>query len=168
VAEPGAVQLPHADTLTLIAEVSAAFVGFSYVIGLLQEDRPDAAATRTAMRGVAELALISGAGSFLALASAAYDVSADAVWRFGSFAIGVVWSVAHYFAARRFRAAGRPMMSSRLTIAPVTLAAFGIVLCWWNVAIPDEASGARYVSALCLALGGSALFFLGTTFGRSE
>ncbi len=43
------MELPHADVLAVIAEVSAAFVGFSLAIGLLQPNQPDAELRKQAM-----------------------------------------------------------------------------------------------------------------------
>jgi hypothetical protein len=59
--------LAHTDLFALMAEVSAAFVGFSLVIGLLQPSHPGAAVRLNIMRAVAELAMISGGGAILVL-----------------------------------------------------------------------------------------------------
>jgi hypothetical protein len=160
--------LQHADLLTVIAEVSSAFVGFSLVIGLLQSDQPNAAAIRNAMRGVAELALIAGGGALLVFGLHAFGLSSETIWRFGSLGLAAAWIVAHLAAARRFREAGSPMMRSRLTLLPAPIAFAGILLLVWNFVLPGPSSGARYSTALLLALGASALFFIGATFQHSE
>jgi hypothetical protein len=164
----GTLPLEHLEVLTLTAEIAAAFLGFSYVIGLLQDEQPNAAETQNAMRGVAELALIAGGGSFLALSLNTFALSSDLVWRISSGLTGLSWLIAHYLASRRFRAAGKPMMRSRLTLGPVPLAVVGVLLLAWNALLPSGYSGARYVAALILALAASALFFVGTTFGSSD
>jgi hypothetical protein len=162
------VPLQHADLLTLIAEVSAAFVGFSLVIGLLQPDQPSSAAVRNAMRGVAELALIAGGGALLALSLHAFELAPESIWRFGSLALATTWLAAHLLAARRFRAARSPMLRSNLTLLPVPIAFAGILLLYWNFAVPSSFSGARYAAALVFALSASAVFFIGATFRHPD
>ncbi len=46
--------LAHSDLFALLAEVSATFVGFSLVIGLLQPDNPRAGVRLRLMQSIAE------------------------------------------------------------------------------------------------------------------
>jgi hypothetical protein len=150
--------------LTLIAEASATFVGFSLVIGLLQPDQPNAGVRLNSMRGVAELAIIAGAGAFLALVLDAFGLSSETVWRFASATLGTGWAVAHFFASHRFRKAGTRMTRSPTLLVVVLLAYSGILLLAWNTIAPGASSGARYSAALVFALSASAFLFVRATF----
>ena len=75
------MELPHADVLAVIAEVSAAFVGFSLAIGMLQPNQPDAELRKQAMHSVAELAMISGAGALVVLVIHTFNLSTETTWR---------------------------------------------------------------------------------------
>lgn len=158
----------HADLLRLISGLSATFVGFSLVIGLLQPDQPNAGVRVNSMRGVAELALIAGAGALLALLLDAFGLSSETLWRFASATLGAAWAVAHFFASRRFRRAGTTMTRSRSLLLVVVLAYSGIILLVLNAIAPSASSGARYSAALVLALSASAWLFVRATFEHSD
>ena len=139
--------------LALIAEVSAAFVGFSMVVGVLRPDEARGKARIQSMRAVAETALIAGGGALLALTLSALDLALEMVWRVASFMVAVAWAWAFAYAVRRFRAAGSPLVVDSLQTAvmsSVVVAAIGLLL--WNVAAPSGSAGGRYAAALTLAL----------------
>ena len=154
--------------LTLIAEASATFVGFSLAIGLLQPDQPNAAARLNSMRGVAELAIIAGAGALLALLLNAFGLSSATVWRLASAALAMGWTVAALFASRRIRKAGSRMIRSSTLLVVPFLVSLGILLLAWNTIAPDASSGARYNAALVFALGASASLFVRAAFEHPE
>jgi len=154
--------------LTLIAEASATFVGFSLAIGLLQPDQPNAAVRHNSMRGVAELAMIAGAGAFLALLLDAFGLSSATVWRLASAALAMGWAVATLFASRRIRKAGSRMTRSSTLLVVPFLVSLGILLLAWNTIAPDASSGARYNAALVFALSASASLFVLAAFEHPE
>ena len=150
--------------LSLIAEASATFVGFSLAIGLLQPDQPNAASRHNSMRGVAELAMIAGAGALLALLLDAFGLPSATVWRLASAALAMGWAVATFFASRRIRRVGSRMTrSSTLLVVPI-LVSSGVLLLAWNTIAPDASSGARYNAALVFALSAAASLFLLSAF----
>ena len=154
--------------LTLIAEASATFVGFSLAIGLLQPDQPNAASRHNSMRGVAELAIIAGAGAFLALLLNAFDLPSATVWRLASAALAMGWAVSALFASRRIRKAGSRVTRSPTLLVVPFLVSSGILLLAWNTIAPDASSGARYNAALVFALSASASLFLLSAFEHLE
>lgn len=157
----------HFDLLALIAEVSATFVGFSLVVGLLQPGQPGAAARLSSMRGVAELGLVAAGGALLVLILEVSGVSAPLAWRAGSFSLAMSWATALYFALRRAVRAGRSLTDVDPLISG-TLASAGILLLAWNAAVPSAASGPRYLMALALALAASAFLFIRAAFERLD
>jgi hypothetical protein len=93
------------------------------------------------MRGVAELAIIAGAGALLALLLDAFGLSSATVWRWASAALAMGWAVAALFASRRIRkAGGRMIRASTLLVVPF-LVYSGILLLAWNTIAPDASSG---------------------------
>jgi len=155
-----------ADILILIAEISAAFIGFSMVIGLLRLDGPGAVERVNAMRAVAELALIAGAGALLALLLSVFGVSDSTLWRISSGGTLVLWLALHSAAWRRLRSGGiRPIDSGTLRIA-FTLAVAGMLVLATNVLVPTAIAGALYCSALSVALMDSAAVFVFQTFAE--
>ena len=160
--------LPHSDLFALLAAVSATFVGFSLVIGLLQPDHPSAPIRLNLMRAVAELALISGGGAILVLMLYEFGLPKDGVWRLASLVVGLGWFVLHIFALRRLASVGSSWYKLNIVrIAPI-LASSGLLLVFWNVILPSEYSGSRYVAALILALITSAFLFIVSTFRNED
>jgi hypothetical protein len=156
--------LAHTDLFALMAEVSAAFVGFSLVIGLLQPSHPGAAVRLNIMRAVAELAMISGGGAILVLILHEFGMSSEAVWRCASLVVGLVWFALHSFAVRRLKSAGASWYTLKIVRLGPVLAFSGMLMMLWNVILPSENSSARYLATLFLALIGSAFLFIVATF----
>ena len=98
--------LEHKDLLALIAEVSAAFVGFSMVVGVLRPEQTGEAGRMRSMRAVAETGLIAGGGAVFALVLDSLALPHRWVWRLSGLVVAVGWLVAFTYAIRRFRAAG--------------------------------------------------------------
>jgi hypothetical protein len=152
--------------LSLIAEVSIAFIGFSMVVGVLRPDETHGKVRIESMRAVAETALIAGGGALLALTLSALDLALEWVWRTASLMVAVAWVSAFAHAARRFRGAGTPLVVNSLeavAMSSVVAAAIGLLL--WNVIAPTGPAGGRYAAALTLALVISAKRFVYANFG---
>jgi len=160
--------LKQAPVLILVTEVAAAFVGFSYVVGAVREDHPEAAVLRNSMRGVAELALVAGAGALFALVLNAFELAPEASWRIASIGLAVAWSAAHFYASKRFRRAGSQMTKLSNGLGPLVCSLAGIVLLFWNAVFPSAMSGPRFVLAVSLSLAASALLFVFATFASGE
>ena len=157
----------HTDLLALLAEVSAAFVGFSLVVGLLQPGQSNAASRRSSMQGVAELGLIAAGGALLVLLLNAFDVEAQRAWRASSGALALGWAVVLFFALRRAYRAGGSLRDPQPFIGG-SIACSGILLLAWNAISPGPPSGPIYLLALSLALGDSAFLFLEAAFERID
>lgn len=139
--------------LALIAEVSATFVGFSMVVGVLRPGESHGRARIQSMRAVAETALLAGGGALLALTLMGLDLAVETVWRVASLIVAVAWTWAFAHAVRRFRGAGSPLVVDSLQTAvmsSVVAAAIGLLL--WDVVAPTGPAGGRYALALTLAL----------------
>jgi hypothetical protein len=160
--------LAHSDLFALLAEVSATFVGFSLVIGLLQPDHPRAAVRLRLMQSIAELALISGGGAIFVLILHELGVAQENVWRFASLIVGLGWFALHSFALRRLASVGSSWYKLKgVRIVPL-IASSGILLMLWNIILPSGNSGARYLAALSLALSASAFLFIVSTFRNED
>ena len=158
------MSIEHADLVTLVAEISATFVGFSLVVGLLQPNEPTAARRRESMRSVAELGLIAVGGAMLALALDSFGMASDTVWRIASLLVAILWIAFHLVASRRFKAAGSQIMKTGILWIPASLAFVGMGILLWNTILPDAHSGPRFIASLILALTVSAFLFLLETF----
>jgi len=157
----------HTDLLSLIAEVSAAFVGFSLVVGLLQPGQANAASRLSSMQGVAELGLIAAGGAILVLLLNASGVAAEVSWRASSGALALGWAVILYFALRRALRAGGSLWEPQPLVGGA-LACSGILLLAWNAISPGTLSGPLYLVALTLALADSAFLFIQAAFERID
>jgi len=158
------MSIEHSDLVALVAEVSATFVGFSLVVGLLQSNEPTAARRRESMRSVAELGLIAAGGAMLALALDSFGMVPDAVWRVASLLIAILWISFHMVASRRFKTAGSQITKTGILWIPASLAFVGMGILLWNAILPSGYSGPRYIASLILALTVSAFLFLLETF----
>lgn len=153
-----------AEILTLIAEISAAFIGFSMVIGLLRLEGPGVVERVNAMRAVAELALIAGAGALIALLLSVFEVSDSMLWRISSGGTLALWLGLHTAAMRRLRSGGVRPFESGTFLFPVILALGAMLALAANVVFQIAVADALYCSALSLALVGSASIFVYQAF----
>jgi hypothetical protein len=160
-------RLDHNGLLVVIAEVAAAFVGFSMVVGLLRPSSAGAALRFYSIRDVAEISLIVVAGALLPLASQLFPVSEAATWRICSALLSIAWLVTFSFAVARFSRVGSLIIRDRNPIwgaVAVSLVSCGNVLLWWNVVSPSGPAGGRYVAALLILLAIAGILFMSATF----
>jgi len=156
-------EFPQQDLFMTIAEVGAAFVGFSMVVGLLRPDSSDRARFHS-LRDVAEVSLIAIAAALLPVLVHSFGWSPERTWRFASLAFSVAWLGVTFLAIRRFvRASLRPGAAKVLWFGP-TFAVVANALLWWNVLNPDQTAGPRYAVALILLLVFAGLSFIAATF----
>ena len=158
--------MPEADTLLTIAQVAAAFAGFSGLIAVLAQERvrvPRAIAAAW-LRRMVEFALMVLAFSIIPIVVARFDVSPLPAWRLLSLAFALVWGAGAWSAARRVRAmraaggsVGRGLgwMMTAANCAPLA------VLVANALGAFDAQSGAVYLA--CLAFG---LLLAGVLFLR--
>lgn len=146
----------HSDVLATLAEVSAAFVGFSMVAGLLRPTSLDAKRRFYAIRDVAEIGLVVVGGSLAPLALqlfSLFSLSDAALWRLCSFILSIL----------NIRDRNRVWGS-----IAIVLNGIGQVLLWWNVISPTGATSARYVSAPMILLSLAATLFVSAVFSERD
>jgi hypothetical protein len=162
----GLPELAQTSVLHTIAEISAAFVGFSLVAGLLGAGPADQYRSFS-IRDVAEIGLSCLAGALLPSALHALALSPETTWRLASAAFSLAWLGGAFIGIRRFwRSEARDQAPRLLWFGPVA-GLVGNLLLWWNVFSPDLAPG-RYVLALLLYLAVAGLSFIAAVFhGRN-
>ena len=158
--------LLHADLLTLIAEVSAAFVGFSLIIGFLQPDQEKARIRARSMQSVAELGIIACFGALIVLVVNSFGVVAEVTWRAGGLATAILWLWLHVYAVREMKRSG-PIGSSNVKYV-VWVARSGIILLVSNTVFLPDYAGAVHVAGLFISLVASGMLFLISTFRLSS
>ncbi len=165
--------LPYENVLTALGEVSAAFVGFSLVVGILRARSASSAKEARrfhATREVAENGLLAVGAAFLPLAVHAYGATVDTTWRLASEGFILLWVLGlfvHMWRRRRVAREGfrtEPIQTALFTV----LIASGLGLLLVNALVGGDTSGARYVTALLLFLAIVGLLFVYATFSGSE
>lgn len=156
--------MAESDFLSLIAELAAAFMGFSLVVGLLQPDDPAAGIMLAAMRGVAELALVAVLAALLPLLLEVFELMNSTIWRLAGGMAGMSWLVAHVLAARRFSRLGTSMVTSKSTFLIAAVATVGILLFFSASLLSGTHAGAFYCAATACALVCSAFLFVAAAF----
>ena len=165
--------LPYENLLIGLAEVAAAFVGFSLVIEVLRAeatDLPREAQRLYSMRDVAEVGLIAAGAAFLPLVIHSFEAGHGTVWRLGSGILFVVAGASALFSFARHGAASPRGLLGELRASPVrsgliqslNLGSFGLLLS--NVVAPGATSGARYIAAVLGALAVAGIIFVTETF----
>jgi hypothetical protein len=154
------------EILVTIAQVAAAFVGFSMVVGLLSPDSPDSKRRFNAIRDVAEISLIAVGASLVPLAAELFAVSEPTLWRACSLGLSVAWLAGGSSSVIRYRKVGvSPLRSDPAwtsTVAVLILA--GNTALWWNVASPAGPTAGRYVLSLLALLAVAGVLFVSATF----
>lgn len=160
--------LAHRDVLLTLAEVAAAFVGFSMIVAALRSQPGPAGARFHSVRDVAEIGIYVVAGSLLPLLIHAFELSSAQVWRYSSAVVLVVWLLGFAFAQIRFRRseAGFAMLRAWpfWGVASILLTGCGNGVLVWNVISPTGRAGPRYLLALVLLLMIAGGLFINATF----
>jgi hypothetical protein len=161
-------ELAQESILQTIAEISAAFVGFSLVGGLLGTGSADRYRFYS-IRDVAEVGLSCLLGALLPSAIHAFGMRPEVTWRVASGVFFVLWLAAACIGISRFWRAGVQRHAPRyLWMGPFSGIA-GNSLLLWNVIAPSASSPARYVLGLILLLSFAGVSFVAAVFhGRTE
>jgi hypothetical protein len=160
----------HASLTLPGAQVEAAFVSFSLVVGARRPQSLSSTEIRQlySMRDVAVIGLAAVAGSFLPLAIRAFGVDSEVTWRLASafiLALGGLGLGSSLWRGRRFmwdEVRTEPIQTA--VVAALNVAAFGLILT--NIIAGGPASGARYVAAVLLTLAVAGLLFVSATFSH--
>jgi hypothetical protein len=160
--------LAYRDVLLTIAQVSAAFVGFSMVVAAIQSRSSHPGARFSAIRDVAEIGLYVIAGALLPIGAHAFNLDSTTVWRLSSAVVGSLWILGFTFAQIRFRRAGAGLGLGKLfpiwAAMAIGCVLLGNILLWWNVVVPGGLMAARYLLALVLWLSIAGGLFINATF----
>ncbi len=161
-------ELPHQEFLFTVAEVAAAFIGFSLIVGILRTD--EGALRFLFLRDVAAISLIVVAGSLLPYVVFQFGVRGEALWRASSGGLLLSWLIGVAFANRRFDAVGSPpwKVVPRLLVVLSLINLGGIGTLLWSVFVGGALSSPRYVLALSLLLSIAGLMFIWAAFQRSS
>ena len=157
-------EIQHSELLIVLAEVSAAFIGFSLVVGLLQQDDLKANLRKQAMHSVAELAMISGGGSLVVLILAIFELQAELVWRVASAIAALLWAVTFYGATKRYATPGTKWYQVEKARHAGWLSTTGIILLTFNSVVTTGMSAQLHILGLFLALCTSGFLFLFSAF----
>jgi len=149
--------MEHQDYLFTIAEVAAAFVGFSMVVGALSSDRPGSRLRRVVIHDVAVIGFIVMGGALAPYALAQTTLATDVVWRITSLGLLALWLFGYLTSFRRFREASGSSLAEPLLGRPLVVINTGVVitgnsLLLWNVTFPGPGTESRYLVALLLLL----------------
>ena len=159
--------LPEQDLLTTIAEVSAAFVGFSMVVGLLRS-APSNRTRVLSIRDVAETSLVIVGAPLAPALIHGFGLPADVAYRFPSLVLSVAWIAMTLVAINRFTRAGVfGALPGVLWFGPLSQIVAHPLL-WWNVLSPDSLSGPRYTVVLVIFLAFAGLSFVVATFHERD
>jgi hypothetical protein len=145
-----------------LAEVAAAFVGFSLVGSIL---RTTAGSERfLMMRDVAQVSLVAVAGSLAPYVVFLFDVEGDSLWRAASGALLLAWIVGGATAQRRHGLTNVTRRAPRLFVFGSLAHLAGVGLLIWSVFLGGSLTGARYMLALLILLTMAGSMFIWATF----
>ena len=161
--------MEHQDFLFTLAEVAAAFVGFSMVVAAISPVVTGSEIRKTVIHDVALIGFIVMGGALAPYALAQTTLAADAVWRIVSLALLATWLGGYFTSFRRFRAASgsalaKPLLGTRLVVVNTSVVLIGNGLLVWNIAFPGPSAGTRYLIALLILLLIAAWLFLRAGF----
>ena len=149
--------MEHQDYLFTIAEVAAAFVGFSMVVGAISRDGPGSRLRRVAIHDVAVIGFIVMGGALAPYTLAQTTLATGTVWRIASLSLLVLWLFGYLTSFRRFREASgsslaEPLLGRHLVVINTGVVITGNGLLLWNVTFPGPGAGTRYLVALLFLL----------------
>ena len=155
------------DTLFTVAQIAAAFVGFSTIVVVFRSGRSQL--QRLRLRGVAEIGIAVIVGAFLPVLLSGLGLAGSGLWRGSSLIFAPISLAGWLLWVRGVARAGYPPAFGKPPFAPDMAAnVVSQTLLWWNVAVPTGAAPTRYVAALIALLLIAAMSFVAAAFGGSE
>ncbi len=145
------------DYLFTIAQVAAAFVGFSMVVDALSPDLPGSRLRRVVFHDVAVIGFIVLGGALAPYALAQTALATGIVWRVANLGLLALWLFGYLTSFHRFREGGGSYLGEPLLGRPLVVINTGVVitgnsLLLWNVTFPGPGTESRYLVALLLLL----------------
>ena len=165
--------MEHQDSLFVFAEISAAFVGFSIIIGALRSQTKHSKLRQKFMADVALIGLFVLGGSLLPIVLHANGIPISTTWRASSLALLAIW-VAGYWsylkALRRFNIPlfAVPLLPKFYVLANPLFVLIGNILLVWNVILGGPGIAGRYLIALLILLWIAGFLFLSGGFGEDD
>lgn len=165
--------MEHQDFLVVLAEVAAAFVGFSMIVGALSPKTRHSALRRQFMRDVALIGFFVIGGGLFPYVLSANGLSMAATWRVASLGLTLVWwpgYVQYLLALRRMKKPifEVPLLPRAFVVINPALVLFGNGLLIWNVLIGGAGAAGRYLAALLTLLLIAAFLFVSGAFGDED
>ena len=154
------------ENLHTIAEIAAAFVGFSTVVAVLGS-KTDAFRFYS-IRDVATTSLTVLAGALIPLTLRDLVPEEEDLWRISCGAFFVAWVISAYIGIRSYNQNVTPNETLKvLIIGPIATFVGNIVLLW-NTVSPTEHIATLYTLCLLALLAFAAVSFIVATFGGVE
>lgn len=155
------------DTLFTVAQIAAAFVGFSTIVVVFRSGRSQL--QRLRLRGVAEIGIAAIVGAFLPVLLSGFGLADAGLWRGSSLIFASISLAGWLLWVRAVARAGHTPAFGKAPFAPdIAANVVSQVLLWWNVVEPTGAAPTRYVAALMALLLIAAMSFVAAAFGGSE
>lgn len=163
--------MEHQDYLLTLAEVAAAFVGFSMLVGVIGRDSRAHDLRRSLLYDVAQIGFMVIGGALVPYALSSVPISPAATWRIASLMLLVTWIGLATLAYRRlYGVAGREglkaVLGRGLWYVNHLSVLVGNALLLWNVVWPGPGSSARYLGALLMLLLIATYVFLRAGFAQ--
>ena len=161
------------DLLFIFAEISAAFVGFSIVVGALGHQTQHSKLRQKLMADVALIGFFVLGGSLLPVVLHANGMSIAAIWRVSSLTLMIVWVMgygSYLMALHRFQIPlfAVPLIPKAFVVTGPVIVLIGIGLLAWNVLLGGTGVAGRYLIALLILLLIATFLFLSGGLGDDE
>lgn len=161
--------LEQQDFLFTIAQVAAAFVGFSLLIGVITARTRESELRRSLLYDVAQIGLFVIMGALVPYIVSLIFSSQTIAWRLSSLLLLLVTTIAPALSYRRINAlvgfVGLANVTGKLlaVINPIVVIVVNLLFLW-NVISPDENAATRYQAALLMMLLIATYLFLTSGF----
>ncbi len=165
--------MEHQDLLVIFAEIAAAFVGFSMIVGALGRQTQHSKLRRKFMADVALIGFFVLGGSLLPIVLHANGMNLADIWRVSSLLLLIMWVTGYVMylrALHRFQIPllAVPLLPKAFVISGPVIVLIGNALLVWNVLLGGTGVAGRYLGALLILLLIATFLFLSGGFGDDE
>ena len=138
--------MEHQDLLVIFAEIAAAFVGFSMIVGALGRQTQHSKIQRKFMADVALIGFFVLGGSLLPVVLHAYGINMASIWRVSSLTLLIMWvtgygmylKALHQFQIPLFAV---PLLPKAYVVTNPVIVLLGNGLLIWNVILGGAGAG---------------------------
>ena len=165
--------MEHQDLLVIFAEIAAAFVGFSMIVGALGRQTQHSKLRQKFMADVALIGFFVLGGSLLPVVLHANGVSIAALWRVSSLTLLILWLTGYgmyVMALHRFQIPllAVPLLPKAFVVTGPVIVLIGNGLLAWNVFLGGTGVAGRYLGPLLILLLIATFLFLSGGFGDDD